>query len=134
MKNSYQLFRIFALFLKIPDEIKLHPRHSTKFCYTPEGLKPRHLEIPHDVFLITPKNATLFLNNPWKFYLLFLQYPWKFHILNHSSLVFSGIAHFNEVKSLKENARKFKQIFIIYWNPLAFSLHISLIVFIYLWK
>ena len=38
------------------------------------------IEVPHDFFLITPGNFTLFWINPRKMHLLLLQYPWKFHI------------------------------------------------------
>ena len=44
-------------------------------------------------FLVTLGNSTLFLINPWKFYMLFLWYPWKFHLLNPPVRFFSGIAH-----------------------------------------
>ena len=43
---------------------RLHPRNSTKFCYTPQnfsGLKSRPLGISHDFFLITSGNSMLLL-------------------------------------------------------------------------
>ena len=73
------------------------PRNSTKLYYTPrkfEGLKPRPLKIPNDLFLIAPRNSMLFLINPLGIHLLFLQYPWKFYIINPLFGLFSGIAHF----------------------------------------
>ena len=39
----------------------------TKLCYTPQkfqGLKLRLLDIPHNVFLMTPRNSTLSLISP----------------------------------------------------------------------
>ena len=73
--------------LEIPDRTKLHPQKLHKIVlHSSEILRPETTktpgEIPHDFFLITPGNSTLFLINTWKFHLLFLQYPWKFHILN----------------------------------------------------
>ena len=47
-----------------------------------QGQKQRPLEIPHNFFLITLGNSTLFLINLWKYHMLFLSYPWKFHMLN----------------------------------------------------
>ena len=53
-----------------------------------QGQKPRRLEIPDYLFLVTLWNCTSFLINPWKFHMLFLWYPWRFHILNPTCLIF----------------------------------------------
>ena len=56
--------------------------NSTKLCL---GLKPRTLEIPHNLFLITLGNSQLLLINPGRnstFH--FPSTPWKFHILTPS--------------------------------------------------
>ena len=37
--------------------------------------KPGTLEIPNNLFLITPGNSQLFLINPWKFHFPLPQYP-----------------------------------------------------------
>ena len=72
--------------LEIPDKRRFHPQELYKYVLHPLKilrLKTKILiEVPHDFFLITPKNFTLFLINPWKMHLIFLQDPWKFHILN----------------------------------------------------
>ena len=56
---------------------------------------PRPLEIPHYFFLVTPRNSTSFLINPWKFDILFLWYPWmEIPYPQPPCLVFFfGIAH-----------------------------------------
>ena len=51
--------------------------NSTKFC---SGLKPKTLEIPHTLFLMTLGNSQLLLINPGRnstFH--FPSTPWKFH-------------------------------------------------------
>ena len=50
------------------------------------------MEIPHDFFLITPKNSASFLIGTWNFHALFFQYPGN-SISSISRLDFSGIAH-----------------------------------------
>ena len=84
-ENPHGLFFIFLL-----NPWKFQTKQSstlgnfTKLCYIPlklQGQKQRPLEILHYSFLVTLGNSTLFLINPWKFYMLFLWYPWKFHIL-----------------------------------------------------
>ena len=50
------------------------------------------MEIPHDFFLITPKNSASFLIGTWNFHALFFQYPGN-SIFSISRLDFSGIAH-----------------------------------------
>ena len=83
---------------KFQNKTSPHPPHKT-VLYSLEILRPKTktpglLEIPHDFFLITPGNSSLFLSNPWKFHLLFLQYPQKFHILNPPVWVFPRIAQY----------------------------------------
>ena len=59
------------------------PGNSAKLCYTPwrfQCQKPRPVEVPHEFFLISPRDSILFLINHWTFRMLFLQYPWGFHI------------------------------------------------------
>ena len=94
-ENPPGIFRFFTLLWKIKTKQGFIPTNSTKLCYTPQKfycLKPRPLEIPHDFFLITPGNSTLFLINPWKIHLLFLQSPYKVHMLNTPVCFFSDIA------------------------------------------
>ena len=106
MKTPLELSIFFTLPLEIPDKTKLQPWKFHKFLL-PTSLgnsKTKNqnpwLEIPHYFFLVTLGNSTLFLINPWKFYMLFLWqfdwYSWKFHILNPSCLVFSrmGQSHY----------------------------------------
>ena len=70
------------------------PRNFTKLCYTPQkfqGLKkPRPPEIPHNFFLTTRGNSTLFVINPWKIHQPFLQYlPGRiFHLSSSTHLFF----------------------------------------------
>ena len=59
-------------------------RDFAKFCYTPwnfQGQKAKPMKIPHNFFMITPRNSSSFWNNSWNFHMLFLQYSWKIHIL-----------------------------------------------------
>ena len=54
------------------------PRNTKTLCYTTqkfEGLKPRTLEIPHDLFLINIGNFALSLNNPRKSTCYFFKTP-----------------------------------------------------------
>ena len=46
------------------------------------------MEIPHDLFLITPRNSTSFLIKPQNFDVLFLHQPSKFHVLKPTCLNF----------------------------------------------
>ena len=46
------------------------------------------MEIPHDFFLITPRNSTSFLIKPQNFDVLFLHQPSKFHVLKPTCLNF----------------------------------------------
>ena len=99
MKTPLEFSIFFTLPLEIPDKTKLHPWKFHKFLLATSigNSKTKNqnpwLEIPHYFFLVTLGNSTLFLINPWKFYMLFLWqldwYSWKFHILNPSCLFFS---------------------------------------------
>ena len=106
MKTPLEFSIFFTLPLEIPDKTKLQPWKFHKFLLATSlgNSKTKNqnpwLEIPHYFFLVTLGNSTLFLINPWKFYMLFLWqfdwYSWKFHILNPSCLVFSrmGQSHY----------------------------------------
>ena len=50
-----------------------------------QSQKQRPLEISHEFFLVFLGYSVLFLINSWKFCMLFLEYPWKFYILNNLS-------------------------------------------------
>ena len=63
--------------LEIPGKTKLHPQKFGKImCVTSlknfQAKKPRPLENSHEFFLVSLRNSTLFLINPWKFCMLFL--------------------------------------------------------------
>ena len=68
----FGIFRSFFHTKKLPQN----------FVITPLGsLWPETKTPGNSTFLVTSENSTLFLTNPWNFFLLFLQYPWEFHIL-----------------------------------------------------
>ena len=74
LKGPTGIFRLSILSQEIPEK-KLHPRKSTKLCYTCTPLKTFKAsnQAPwkfHMIFsfLITPENSMLFLINPWKFH------------------------------------------------------------------
>ena len=75
-KKPLELFWFFSVAMEVSGYI---PR---KF----QGQNPRPLEISHEFFLVSLGYSTLFLINFWKFCMLFLEYPWKFYILNHLPL------------------------------------------------
>ena len=85
LKNTPVIFCVFTLLLKIPDKTKLHPWKFHKIVLHP-------LAIPHDFFLVTPGNSTLFLINPQKFHMLFLDTLGNYFFNPQPLFFFSGIA------------------------------------------
>ena len=98
--KTHGFFRFFTLPLEIPGELLLHPRKSHKIVLHPleiQSLKIKTVEIPDDIFLITPANSTSFLIEPWNFHILLFQYPWKFYVFNPSCLdfIWNSLISFN---------------------------------------
>ena len=89
-ENSPEIFRCHFITGGFKQKKSFILGSSAKWCYNFWKFldqKPRSMEIPHNLFLITPGNST-FLINTWNFHILFLQYRWKFHVLNRPCLDF----------------------------------------------
>ena len=82
-------FQIFHFTFGNSSQNKLSPLEIPQNCVITlwkfQGQKPKPMEIPHDFFLNTFRNSTLFLIEPQNFHMLFLQHYWKCHVLNPTS-------------------------------------------------
>ena len=81
--KTLEFFLFFSVPLEIPSKTKLHPWNFGKIMYviTSLGNFKSKNHILHEFFLISLRNFTLFLINPWKLWLLFYKYSLKFYIL-----------------------------------------------------
>ena len=111
-EKNLGISRFLTVPLKLANKSELHPWKFCKIVLHPLEIlrsKTKTNEIPHDFFLITPGNYTLFLINPWKFRMLFLGYPGNsissttpvwFFFSNNPLIVLSSSAFYSSTLTL----------------------------------
>ena len=108
VKKTPGIFRFVTLPLGISEKKRVHPRKLCKIVvhsfFGLEISRPKTKTHGNSTWffldqLITPRNSTSCLTDPWNFLMVFLQYPCKLHVLNPLLpapsplfLDFSGIA------------------------------------------
>ena len=89
--KNLRMYRFVTLRLEIPEKKVIHPRIFCKIViHSFFGLKisrPKAKTHGNSTWffldqLITPRNSTSFLIDPWNFLMLFLKYPCNLHVLD----------------------------------------------------